>query len=408
MRRSGKSYRLYQEMEALHAGGVPWERILYFNFEDERLAPVTSSVGDEVLETFQSLHPKAFEEGVYLFFDELQEMEGWGAWMRRVVDTKRATIYVTGSSSKMLSAEIASEFRGRAVDFELLPLSFGEFLSFNDVLDSPSSRASFSTAERLAVRSAFGRFLQEGGFPAAQGLSRQEAIPLLQSYAQRVVARDVIERHGISRPGVAVAFAQRVLGTNARQLSIRKVVNDLKSAGISTSRELLADILRYFEEAYLAFAVKEFSLSLAEGSTSSPKLYAVDPGLALANSKAGTNDAGQRLENAIYLELRRRERGMRKDAVSSYRTKGRGLEVDFVAGDVLDGRPRKFYQVCETVRDEDTLKRELRALWEALAESGVEEGLLIVGDGEEKTYEQDGKTVRQIPAWKWLLTEETE
>ena len=132
MRRSGKSYRLFQEMDALIASGISPDHICYFNFEDDRLAPVTSSVGDEVLEIFQTLHPDAFTEGAYLFFDELQEMEGWGPWLRRVVDTRKVTIYATGSSSKMLSSEIATEFRGRAIDYELLPLSFGEYLVFND------------------------------------------------------------------------------------------------------------------------------------------------------------------------------------------------------------------------------------------------------------------------------------
>lgn len=402
MRRSGKSYRLFQEMEALHKSGVPWNRICYFNFEDERLVPVTSKTGDEVLEAFQMLHPEAFEEGAYLFFDELQEMEGWGAWMRRIVDTRKVTVYATGSSSKMLSSEIATEFRGRALDYELLPLSFSEYLVFNGESGYAGKKA-FSTAERLKAQGLFSRYLEEGGFPAVQGLVAQEAIPVLQSYAQRVVARDVIERHNIAKPRVATAFAQRVLGMNGRQISVRKVVNDMKSVGIATSRELLGDILQYLEEAYLVFTVRNFSYSLSETTTAMPKVYAIDSGLALANSRAATNDLGQRLENAVYLELRRRAMGMRKEAITSLRTKAHGYEIDFVEGDALDEAPWELVQVCESMEDERTAERELRALWEALDECSLNSATLIVGEGEERIIESAGCTIRQVPAWKWFL-----
>ncbi len=364
------------------------------------------------------------------------------------MDTHRATIYVTGSSSKMLSSEIATEFRGRALDFELLPLSFAEFLSFNDM--AVSAQAGYSTAERIALEKALGDYLRQGGFPAAQGLPAQEAVPLLQSYVQRVVARDVIERHNLAKPRVAASFAQRLMGLNGRQLSIRKVANDLRSAGIATSRELLGDLLGYLEDAYLLFVVRERALngrqlsirkvandlrsagiatsrellgdllgyledayllfvvreraySLAESTNSTPKAYVVDPGLALASGRASTNDAGQRLEDAVYLELRRRAPGMRKEAITSLRTSAHGYEVDFALGDALDERPLGLFQVCASTADEGTLGRELRALWEALDEHGLEEGTLIAGDGPEATYEQGGRVIRQVPAWRWFL-----
>lgn len=402
MRRSGKSYRLFQEMQALLEAGIPSSRICYFNFEDERLAPLDPSVGDEVLEAFQTLHPDAFEAGAYLFFDELQEMENWEGWLRRIVDTRKATIYATGSSSKLLSTDIATGFRGRAIDFELLPLSFAEYVRFNGMGDL-GAQEGYSTTERLRLQAAFSDYLHEGGFPAVQGLPTQEAIPILQSYVQRVVARDVIERHNLAKPRVATAFAQRVLGLNGRQLSLRKAANDLRSAGLPTSRELLGDVFGYLQDAYLAFAMRERTYSLAESTNAAVKAYAIDPGLALANARANTNDRGQRLENAVYLELRRRAIGMRKDAIASLRTKNRGYEVDFVLGDALDEAPFELFQVCDSVDDPATLKRELRALWEVMDEQGVREGTLIVGEGGDEAYEQGSCTVRQIPAWKWML-----
>ena len=401
MRRSGKSYRLFQEMDNLLTSGVPENRICYFDFDDDRLKPITPATGDAVLETFYAINPSALSEGAYLFFDELQEMSDWGAWLRRVVATRKATIYVSGSSSKMLSTEIATEFRGRALDYELLPFSFREYAVAHNV--PGVDLAARSTEETLRLEGAFQTYLREGGFPATFGLSQGQATALLQSYTQRVVARDVVERHSVRQPRVAALFAQRLLGLNARQLSLRKAANNLKSAGIPTTKETLGELFAYFQEAYLVFSVRELSFSLSESTTSQPKVYAVDPGLALAGGTAHALDEGQRLEDSVYLELRRRMTGMRRDAISSLRTKGHGYEVDFVVGDVLSGELYDLYQVCADARDSKTYEREIRALWEALEESRLEEATLIVGTGPEAVLENGGRKIRQVPAWKWLL-----
>ncbi len=400
MRRSGKSYRLYQEIKALLAAGIPLEQICYFNFEDDRLAPVTAEVGDQVLEAFETLHPGVLSRGVYLFLDELQEMQGWGLWLRRIVDTTKATIYVTGSSSQMLSREISTEFRGRALDFELLPFSFSEHVAaFMQGVETVHP----AMEERVALQRELMTYLARGGFPAAHGLPLPQSTALLQSYVERVVARDVVERHDVGRPRVASAFARRVLATNAMPLSIRKVEGDLRAAGLGTSRELLGDLLSYFEEAYLIFCVRQFTYSLAEATTSSQKVYAIDPGLALASARANTNALGQRLEDCVYLELRRRVALGRADTVSTYRTKEGNLEVDFVVGDALAQDAFGLYQVSADVSDHGTLQRELRALWRGLREAGLKEGVLITLEGREAQHEQDGMCIRQVPAWKWLL-----
>lgn len=409
MRRSGKSYRLFQEIDSLIQNRVPQERICYFNFEDDRLGHVTPRTGDDVLEAFRYLNPDAAgNDGIYLFFDEMQEMESWGSWLRRIVDTVKATIYVTGSSSKMLSTEIATEFRGRALDFELLPFSYRELARQNPHLAHHLDEPVQSAERRALLQATLDSYLEHGGFPAAQGLPRSQSTALLQSYTQRVVARDVVERHNIARPRIASAFATRLMNLNGKQLSLRKIENDFRSAGLATGRGYLADLLSYFEQAYLVFPVKEFSRSLAENSTSQPKLYAIDPGIALATSRAGACERGQRLENAVYLELRRRIPSAREGAIASYRTRAHGYEIDFVAGDALDLSAFALVQVTESMDDETTAAREKRALWEAMDETGLDESLLIVGTGEKTTYEQDGKRIKQIPAWQWLLAKTEE
>lgn len=405
MRRSGKSYRLFQEMESLLDSGVGADRICYFNFEDDRLGTITPATGDAVLAAFYGRHPEAVKEGAYLFFDELQEMDGWGAWLRRVVDTTKATIYVTGSSSKMLSTEIATEFRGRALDFELLPYSFREFVTSRGLLDADGrdDADGYDRTERLILANAMRDYLNQGGFPAIAGLPAPQRIALLQSYAQRVVARDVVERHDVARPRVAAALARRALGSNGKRMSIRKVENDLRSLGIGTSRELLGDLMGYFENAYLLFRMREFSVSLSERTTMTPKVYAVDPGLAVAVSGANVDDMGQRLEDAVYLELRRRTIGFRRDGISSYHTREHGYEVDFVVGDVLEGSAYELYQVTSNMDDEATRRRETRALWELMEEQGLSEGTIIVADGDERDYEREDGVIHQIPAWRWFM-----
>ena len=400
MRRSGKSYRLFQEIRTLLDSGVPMDQICYFNFEDDRLTPVTSRTGDQVIEAFESLHRGALARGVYFFFDEIQEMNNWGPWLRRVVDTTRATIYVTGSSSQMLSREISTEFRGRAIDFELLPFSFAEHVA---AFMPGVNAACPSMEERVALQREVAMYLAAGGFPATHGLPRAQAVALLQAYAERVVSRDVVERHDVGRPRVAAALARRILATNAMPFSARRVEGDLRAAGLGTSRETIGDLMAYFEEAYLVFFVREFSYSLAEATTSMPKVYAIDPGLALASARANSNALGQRLEDAVYLELRRRTGLGRADSVCSYRTKAGGFEVDFVVGDALMGDLFELCQVSADVSDERTLSRELRALWQGMREAGAEESLLVTLEGDEVYHERDGMRVRQVPAWRWLL-----
>ena len=405
MRRSGKSYRLFQEMDALLAAGVPESRICYFNFEDDRISPATHQTGDDVIEAFRYLHPDvAPEDGLYLFFDELQEMEEWGSWLRRVVDTTRATIYVSGSSSKMLTSEIATEFRGRALDFELLPYSLRE-LALQDVeLAAHIDDVVQSPARQTRLQALLDTYLTRGGFPAVQGLPVAQANGLLQSYTQRVVARDVVERHNLARPRVASALASRLMGLSGRQLSVRKIENDLRSAGLASGRGYLGDLISYFEEAYLVFLVRERSRALSESTTVPPKAYAIDPGLSLANSRAGVSDMGQRLENAVYLELRRRHPEFRDGGISTLRTRSHGYEVDFVVGDALDERATELVQVTDSMDDSRTVERETRALWEAMEELGARDGIIVVRSGAQAHYERDGMSIAQIPAWSWLLS----
>lgn len=402
MRRSGKSYRLFQEMKNLIAKGVDPSRILYFSFEDDRLDPVTTQTGDAVIEEFQSMHPEVMEQGVYLFFDEIQEMEGWDRWLRRIIDTTKATIYITGSSSKLLIEDIATAFRGRSVAFELLPFSFAEFVRYHDSELFVRQGVSFTTNERARLQNLCSEYLKRGGFPAIQERPLPLAYQTLQSYAQRVTAKDVLERHNIAQGRGVAVFAQRLLSMTGREVSLRKMENRLRSQGLKVNRASLSEWMDYFQDAYMVSAVRDRSRALSENTTSMPKIYAIDSGLAAASSPASTNDEGHRLETAIYLELRRRNPLLRKEGITSYRTAA-GNEVDFCVGDFLEDSSLRFYQVTVELSDEITRNRELRSLEEAMEERSVRESWLITYAGATEDIDSESGIIHVRPAWQWLL-----
>ena len=405
VRRCGKTYRLFQEMDTLLAKGVSPERLLYFNFEDTRLPAVTPEVGDAVLQTYFELHPESYRQGAYLFLDEIQEMRDWDAWLRHAIDTTRATIYVTGSSSKLLSEEVASAFRGRSVTYELAPYGFGELVRLREPdLANALQGALVPTSEQAArAKHLFQGYLERGGFPAVQDVSLRRAVAVLQGYAQRAVAKDVIERHNLSNPQAMQAFARRLLATSGRTLSLRKVEDTLRSQGVSVGRNSLAQALEYFEDAFLVGTVRDFSRALAPKGNAMPKVYAVDHGLAMANSPAAAQDTGQRLESLVYNELRRRRAGGRPGEIAKLTCTQGNYEVDFLVGDALLQEGFELIQVCERVDERRTLARELRALDAAMAEQGLTEGWLLVGEGDVRELEVAHGVVHQLPVWLWTL-----
>ena len=356
MRRSGKSYRLFQVMEQLESQSIDPNRMPYFNFEDDRLDPVTSKTSDEAIGAFHLLHPEAAEKGACFFFDELQEMEGWAKWLRRIVDTHKATIYVTGSSSKMLSTEFSTELRGRSLKYVQYPYSFREYVRYH-FPDIDVASPAHSSIQRTCLQKAFRDYLKRGGFPAVQDRDISQAISMLQGYAQRVVAQDVLDRHDIGSPRGVNAFARKAMRLCGRTLSLRKAENELKSSGLSIGRALLSEVLRYFQEAFLVCPVRERSRTASEREGGMVKAYPIDPGLARANAPASTIDEGQALEDAVYIELLRSLGVSRDAAVSSAKTKDHGYEVDFIAGDALFDSAVELFQVTTSLSDEKTRRR---------------------------------------------------
>jgi predicted AAA+ superfamily ATPase len=399
MRRSGKTWRLLQEMNRLAEAGVPPERMLYFNFDDSRLdshPDFGPRLLNELLECFFRLYPKSRKGGAYFFFDEIQEIPGWAKFTRRLIDTENVKLFLSGSSAKLLSTEVATEFRGRSLAFELLPFSFREVLRFKGMSENPSP------LDRSEYEKAFTDYLVTGGFPDAVKQDESSArLSLLQSYLDSVVLRDVLERYGLTNVRGIRELALTLLTNNGNLVSTKRLSEQLAGRNITLSREMTGQVCNHFEDAFLVFFVPLYAYGLQKIRVNPQKVYAVDPGLAYAVSAVPAENLGQRFEDAVYLELRRRHPLLRNGCISYYLTESR-REVDFILGDPAQKKPEALYQVCASLKNAETRERELKALTEAMQELKLKKGIVIT------LYEQENiKTtagsIQVIPAWKWFL-----
>ena len=227
-RRSGKSTLLFQIIRKLQGSGVPRENILYLNFFDDRLRDLRRSGLASVLEAYFSLYPeKKNAETVYCFFDEIQVVSGWESFVDRIMRTEKCEVYITGSSARMLSREIATQMRGRALSWELLPFSFREFLDFKGI----DSRDPLSTRRRLIIGRALADYWEIGGFPEVTAFDRRLRIKTHQEYWGAMLFRDLVERHNVAHPRAVTDLAHWLVNNTASLYSINRLTGYLKSCG---------------------------------------------------------------------------------------------------------------------------------------------------------------------------------
>ncbi|WP_455138768.1 ATP-binding protein [Thermophilibacter sp.] len=408
IRRCGKTFLAFQLINRLLAAGVSRDRILYFNFADDRLRPAPSTLLSDVVEEWWRQVPVARREGCYLFLDEVQEADDWQGFCQRVAEHERVTLVITGSSSKLSADEIASRFRGRSLEHPLGPLSFREFCAFQGVEAPPSDElarvGAVSPQVRVELEAAYDRYLVIGGFPGVQRMSAGERIALLQSYLRDVTARDVVERY--ERVGIALANQIALFGlrNTGCELSVNNLVDSLRAVGYRTSWETVSETVRLFCQAHLLTLLPEYATSLAPSTTAASKVYAVDAGMAYACSRANQQDLGKRLETAVFAELLRRTGSGRAETVTSYTVPGaRREKVDFLVGDALASEPYELIQVTAGMGSPRTRNRELGSLGAAMERTGLSEGTVISLREEGEVDLGSGRRVHVVPAWKWSL-----
>lgn len=391
VRRCGKSTYMFQHMRKLLDSGVPRQNVLYLNFFDDRLRALRHDNLGVILEAYFSLYPeKKNTEKIYCFFDEIQDIPGWEPFVDRVMRTENCEVYITGSSARMLSREIASQMRGRALSWEMLPFSFREFLDSREI----DSAGPLSSKKRLTIQKAFEGYWQSGGFPEVTELDRMLRIRIHQEYWGAMLFRDLIERHGISHPKAVTDLAHWLVDNTASLYSVNSLTGYLKSLGHKASKPAVSDYLDWFEDAYVLFTVRIFDASLKRANVNPKKIYCVDHGLVTSVSSGILINSGHLLENLVFTALRRTT-----PDIFYYRTKS-GQEVDFVCRR-RDGS-RMLVQVCESMVDPQTKKREVSALTDAMSELGLRHGT-IVTRGETDRISVDAGTIEVTPAWRFLL-----
>lgn len=391
VRRSGKSTYLYQVIQRLLDGGVPTENILYLNFFDDRLYNLRQEGVGLIFEAYYSLYPeKKNTEKVYCFFDEIQVVAGWEPFVERLLRTERCEIYITGSSAQMLSKEIATQMRGRALSWELFPFSFKEYLSYKGIeIDGP-----FSTKKRLLVQKAFEGYWETGGFPEVVGLEKRLRIKVHQEYFRTVLFRDVVERHNVSHPKALADLAHRLVDNISSLYSVNALTGHLKSLGHKAPKAVVSDYLEWFEDAYFLFTVRLFDASLTRSKTNPKKVYCIDHAMITSVSSGILVNSGHLLENLVFTALRRLSA-----QIYYYKSKS-GLEVDFTV-QMPDGA-RLLVQVCESMQVKQTRTREIKSLTAAMADLGIRTGT-IVTRSETERLEIDAGVIEIVPAWRFLL-----
>ncbi len=397
MRRAGKTCFLLQCLADRLAAGAPRETLVYFSFEDERLAGLEAAQLNWVLEEYFTRCPQFRDrQQVTFLFDEIQVVPGWETFIRRVLDSEKVEVFVSGSSARLLSREVATALRGRATETIIFPFSFREYLRHHGI-ERPADPKFTPKAQRSRLERAFGDYLAAGGFPEAQGLSARDRVVLLQGYVDTCIFRDVVERHGITNVVALRRLVRQLLGAAAGRFSVSRFYNDLRSQGIAVAKDALHQMLAHLEDAFLVRLVPLVTSSERRRQVNPRKVYPVDPALIPAFDRSGKANLGHLLETAVLIELERRG-----CEVGYVLTPG-GFEVDFLATTPDDGR--LLIQVAADLSDKATREREFRALTDALPSNRRAKALLLTLTGSDvlaaKVDAPSKVTVRA--AWEWML-----
>ena len=357
MRRCGKTTFLWQVVRDRLAQGVPREGLLYFNFEDERLAGMKVDDLQIVVEEYYRLYPEWRDRRqVVLLLDEIQNVDGWERFVRRLLDTEQVEVFVAGSSARLLSREVATSMRGRAMEAPVYPFSFREYLRHHGEEPSrPLDR--LPKADRSALDKSLRTYLMRGGFPEAQGIDDRSRFELLKGYVDSVLLRDVLERHGVVNPLALRWLVRQLLSNAAGSFSVHRFHGDLRSQQIPVAKDTLHAYLAYLEDAFLVRTVSLATESERRRMVNPRKAYPIDPGLIPVFDRSGRANLGHALETCVLLELERR------GAEVAYVRARENQEVDFLAR-YYDGR-MELIQVCADLDDPSTREREIRALREA-------------------------------------------
>jgi predicted AAA+ superfamily ATPase len=361
-------------------------KILFLNFEDERLELKIDDL-DLILQSYSELYPSQDLKECYFFFDEIQNINGWEKFIRRVYDTISKNIFITGSNSKLLSSDIATSLRGRTLSFEVFPLSFKEYLSFKDIeVDLYSSKS-------LAyIKNALNSYLKDGAFPETLFLEDRYKNQTLQEYFNVLLYKDLSQRYNITNTVALKFFLKRVIASSTKQISINKIYNELKSNGVKIGKNTLYSFLDYVQNIYLCLVLHKYDKSLINKELGEKKIYSIDIGLNNAIEFRFSDNIGKSLENAVFLELRR-------NYSEIFYYKDEKSECDFIVCE--NNTITQVIQVTYDMSDEDTKTREIKGVVNCCKNFNLTSGVIITYD----TYDEiikGGISILLIPFYRWI------
>ena len=389
-RRAGKSFVMRQMAKQLINKGHNPKDIMHVNLEDPRFTESGVLFLEKIFETYREyISP---QNTPILFLDEIQEIEGFEKWVRMMHELSKAKIIISGSNARILSRELGTLLTGRHLDMEVFPLSFREFLSFNNIALTNKMDLIGKESE---IKGALRKYIEYGSFPEV-ALSEQKK-EILLSYFEDVITKDLLRRFNIKKTQDLRAIAKHYL-SNISALSTFKSIERSLDMSITSVKSYTG----YLEQAYLLFPLKRFSFKVKEQEKSPRKIYAIDTGLCNAVGFRFSENDGRLAENVVFVALKRKQ-NLNPDMELFYWKDVHHREVDFVIKDGL--KVTNLIQVCWNVQDEKTKNRELRSLRKAMEELNVTNATVITGEteGEERLHDN---TVKLVPLWKWLLAEE--
>ena len=381
IRRTGKSYLMYQQIKQLESKGVPLSQIVYVNFEDERLLETKVTDLNTILEI--GIEMSGSTNKPYLFLDEIQNISGWEKFVRRIADMKYR-INITGSNSKMLSSEIASTLGGRFIIMNVYPYSFAEYLTANhrekNYLDV------IGTQDRADVLSLYNEYVTFGAFPELVDIKNKRAF--LSSIYQTIYLGDIITRNKIAGGFAIKLILKKIAESVTKPLSFSRLTNILKSTGMAIGKQTVINYVGYMTDSYLLFTLQNYAAKLVDKETS-PKYYFMDTGLLglmLLDSKSA------QLENLVAIEL------IRRYGVENVFFFENNVEIDFY----IPSENLAIQVSLQVLDDIDTKERETRA-FAKLNNFIPGSKCILITNSEEAKLEYDGIDIEVIPIWKWLL-----
>lgn len=371
LRRVGKSTLLAQIASKFY----PEDDYYFVNFEDERFLNFTTDDFNLLYETLLEL----FGQKRIFLLDEVQNVVGWERFIRRMIDQNHK-FYITGSNASLLSKELGTKLTGRYIPIELFPFSFTEVLVFKQ--QKIPNLARLTTLQKGKLKKYFNEYLQSGGIP---DVLKYPDINLHKTLYDDLIYRDVAVRYQIEETKALKELTFYLLSNVSALVSFNKLKELLKLGSVNTVK----NYIDYLQTSWLIFTINKFAFSIKTQQIANKKIYGIDTGLVKSVAFSFSENRGRLLENLVFLNLRQSF-----EEIYYYVTQN-NLEVDFYLP-----KHKLLIQVCQSLADQDTKIREVRALDEAMKELNISSSIVLT---EDENVEIENSNIKIIPIYKWLL-----